>query len=105
MATARNFGPIDPTNPRYKIWSLKRDETTTDDYKNWPVDLGAPYTTDEYGVKVPAISGDQMYWFVMNDMDASRTAKLYGTAPMGIEVQCSIKRMVIIEKMFTTPKK
>ncbi len=95
--TGLQAGPInadgtasDPTNPRYKIWSLKRDETTTDDYKNWPVDLGAPYTTDEYGVKVPAISGDQMYWFVMNDMDASRTAKLYGTAPMGIEVQCSI---------------
>ena len=90
-----------PSDPKYKIWKIKRDweylpEGTEKtrlkyDYENWPIDQGAPYEIDaKTGLKVPKYVGDEVDWMVMNDMDASRTVGLYGTQPMGLEVQQTI---------------
>jgi hypothetical protein len=72
------------------------------DLLEWPVDDGAPwvdantngvYDPDADAWKqgglsdTPLLPGDEVLWFVSNDMDPSRTANLYGCAPMGIEVQ------------------
>jgi hypothetical protein len=65
----------------------------TDDLRDWPVDLGAP-VLDGDGVEgnynlaggdEPAISGEQMAWWVMND--AGNVHEWTETLPIGIEVR------------------
>ena len=42
-------------------------------------------------VDVPGVKGaDQTIWFVANDLDAGATVFLYGTNPIGIEMQATI---------------
>ena len=57
---------------------------------------GAPFTdkngngTYEPTVDVPGFPGaDQTVWFVANDLNAGRTTNLYGTLPLGIEMQAT----------------
>ncbi|MFZ1728969.1 MAG: choice-of-anchor X domain-containing protein [Bacteroidota bacterium] len=72
------------------------------DLIEWPVDDGAPwvdanangvYDPDADNWKqgglsdTPLLPGDEVLWFVSNDLDGSRTSNLYGTPPMGLEVQ------------------
>ena len=85
------------------------------DWKEWPVDAGAPYydvngngiydpQLDADGYPIPAeydedgnlVSGgdypgianaDQVVWFKVNDQDSSRTVNLYGSDPIGLELQ------------------
>ena len=68
-----------------------------DDWNNWPGHLGAPYYdrnnngqwdpgTDEPGLQ----DADQVIWFVINDLDADVTTDLYGSQPIGLEVQVTI---------------
>jgi hypothetical protein len=57
---------------------------------------GAPYEdldgNGEYtpGVDVPKFVGDEVVWYVSNDMDATRSTFTYGTLPMGLEIQTTI---------------
>jgi hypothetical protein len=52
------------------------------DYANWPAE--APRNADG----TPGIANaDQVIWFVVNDLDIGRTSSLYGSGPMGIELQ------------------
>jgi type IX secretion system substrate protein len=66
------------------------------DWNNWPVHLGAPWIDVDgdgsYNPQVdhPDISGDEMNWMVMNDLDSVKTKRLYGAYPIGIEVQLAI---------------
>jgi hypothetical protein len=68
------------------------------DWADWPVDRGAPfYDLDEDGVYEPQdgetpgfANGDQVLWYVLNDLDAGATANLYGSQPMGLEVQTTV---------------
>ena len=78
------------------------------DWKNWPVDEGAPYidvndngvyepVLDENGMADPnkgdypgIASADQVIFFVVDDSDAGRTTQLYGSDPMGIELQVTM---------------
>ena len=76
------------------------------DWKDWPVDLGAPFydrnnngiyepELDENGMPIvgedkeyPGLANaDQILFFVVNDDNEGRTKSLYGSPPMGIEVQ------------------
>jgi hypothetical protein len=64
------------------------------DWTEWPASLGAPYTdVNNNGVfdptvDIPGVNGANMtIWFVANDMNAAKTANLYGSQPMGIELQ------------------
>lgn len=73
------------------------------DWTEWPAAEGAPYT-DANGVVhinggttynpatcVPGIpNADQTQWMVMNDVSTIRTKNLYGSNPIGIEVQRTI---------------
>ena len=73
------------------------DETgiATDDLADWPAHLGAPVIDgdgvegnyDLAGGDRPAISGEQMAWWVMNDAGNEHLAS--GTPPLGLEVQVS----------------
>ncbi len=76
------------------------------DWKDWPVDLGAPFVDnngngiydpvlDQEGYPIysdstdhPGIAqADQVVWFVCNDVDVARAQNLYGSDPIGLELQ------------------
>ncbi len=68
-----------------------------DDWANWPVDLGAPWVdidgdgiftagTDEPGIA----NADQVIWWVMNDLESANTTYLYGSQPIGLELQITV---------------
>ncbi len=67
------------------------------DWANWPADIGAPFYDDNgNGVyepdlgETPGLAGaDQVVWCVYNDMDDGKTVGLYGSQPMGIELQAT----------------
>lgn len=79
------------------------------DWTEWPATDGAPYfdgnnngvydptpvlatgTTElDPTSDIPGVTGaDQTIWFVSNDLDAGKTTKLYGTQPMGVEMQAT----------------
>ena len=68
-----------------------------DDWNTWPAAQGAPYTdvnhdgAYEPGVDIPGFPGaDQTMWMVMNDVNPTLTTNLYGSNPIGIEVQRTI---------------
>lgn len=71
-----------PDQPRFKVYKIRRGNTTSDDYLNWPVQDGAP--VDEDGK--PLLIGDQTMWCVYNDANAANHA-MGQTLPLGIEVQ------------------
>lgn len=101
----------DPNLEKYRIYKIRRDwenidptedfdgngipdrQEYEDDYNNWPVEDGAPWVDVDgdgvftRGVDTPEFVGDEVLWYVSNDLDASRTNFLYGTQPMGIEIQ------------------
>ena len=84
-------GPINPDGswnyvgtPGDKVYKISKGVTDTDDYLNWPADLGAP--VDEHGD--PLVIGDQTLWCVYNDADPSVHKSDEGsTPPLGIEIQ------------------
>lgn len=97
---ARRFGAAwwngRPTAERRRILT---------DLLEWPVQFGAPWIdADGNGMyepdtavwvqggvcDAPRIPGDEAFWFVSNDLDPSRTSNLYGTQPIGLEVQTMV---------------
>jgi len=69
-----------------------------DDWENWPTHLGAPFydlnSNGEYeplNGETPGVAGaDQVMWYVVNDNDPGNTGDLYGTTPIGVEVQYTL---------------
>jgi len=69
-----------------------------EDWNNWPTHLGAPfYDLDNDGVYEPAdgetpgiADADQVIWYVATDADVGATASLYGTDPIGLEMQFTL---------------
>ncbi|MFQ6674943.1 MAG: T9SS type A sorting domain-containing protein [Fidelibacterota bacterium] len=76
------------------------------DWNDWPAHLGAPYEeingqdgyqpatwdseNDQWNTDgdIPGIPGaDQTVWIIYNDLDPELTAALYGSPPVGLEVQ------------------
>ena len=75
------------------------DPLKNDDFQNWPTDLGAPWVDVEgdgtydplpLGTDYPEFIGDQVIWFVINDGDVAEHGNIFGTLPLGIEVQFTI---------------
>ncbi len=67
------------------------------DWTEWPAGDGAPYTdVDDNGsydpnVDIPGVPGaDQTIWYVANDVNSTLTTNLYGSNPMGIEMQVTV---------------
>ncbi len=109
-------GTADPGNRAHRIYKVRKVNTnmfaalTADeqtrlekDFMEWPATLGAPYTdADNNGsynpnfqawlngdtnVDSPWFIGDEVLWFVSNDLNSGRTTYLHGTPPIGVEVQ------------------
>ncbi|MBN1448902.1 MAG: T9SS type A sorting domain-containing protein [Bacteroidetes bacterium] len=109
-------GTAEPADPRHTIYKVRKvnrasfDRLTTEeqdrlrnDFENWPDEFGAPYyDKDNSGtynpnfeawldgdpdVDTPFLIGDEVLWFVSNDLSSQRTTNLYGTPPIGVEVQ------------------
>ncbi|HUI11053.1 MAG TPA: hypothetical protein VL221_12045, partial [Bacteroidota bacterium] len=67
------------------------------DWNEWPAAQGAPYTDVNHDgkydptVDIPGKPGaDQTLWYVANDLDPARVANLYGSTPIGLEMQKTI---------------
>ena len=68
------------------------------DWDEWPVEYGAPfYDLNNNEIYEPAMgeepglaNADQVVWFVCNDLDSIVTNNLYGSPPMGLELQVTI---------------
>jgi hypothetical protein len=92
--TQPSTGPVTASGLMQQYW---------DDWNQWPALEGAPFT-DANGVAhlsggpgydpttcTPGFPGaDQTEWMVMNDVSTSATNGLYGSNPIGIEVQRTI---------------
>jgi hypothetical protein len=94
------FGVLPTQVTQQQIDQLR--EQYKQDWLEWPWQKGAPYynrdgisgyqpdpagaydpTKDE-----PGLAGaDQVLWFVANDLDPTKTSRLYGTPPIGLEMQ------------------
>ncbi len=110
--------PEDPNLPKNRIYRIRPDYRTGDvssevrdegksaaeiraqyalDWNEWPVADGAPYTdVDSNGVydptvDIPGVPGaDMTVYFISNDLNAGNTTFLYGSNPIGIELQTTI---------------
>jgi hypothetical protein len=67
------------------------------DWIEWPADLGAPYKDVDFNgtfdpnIDIPGVpEADQTIWYVANDQDPAKTQFLYGSMPMGIEMQATM---------------
>jgi hypothetical protein len=67
------------------------------DWNEWPAEYGAPYEdVDGNGsydptIDIPGFVGaDQTIWFVSNDLNADKTLYMYGSQPLGLEMQATI---------------
>ena len=67
------------------------------DWNEWPAAQGAPYYDRNAdgvftaGVDEPGVAdADQVIWFVCNDLDAGKTNALYGSNPIGMELQITL---------------
>ena len=73
-------GPIDgnsasdPNNPRFRVYKISNGDRAgmNKDYDEWPVDLGAPVTSQG----IPKIYGDEMTWAIYNDADPAKHYKI-----------------------------
>ncbi len=108
--------PSDPSDSVHHIYVARRigaaeyatltgpeQQRLRADFMSWPANLGAPWIdrnrngiydpdfdrwlADSASSDGPLPLGDQLAWFVSNDMEASRTLNLYGTEPIGLEIQ------------------
>ena len=85
--------PNDPEDPRFRMYKINKDGSG--DWDTWPFDLGAPAlkarngsdSLDANGNKIPRLYGDQTIWYVMNDADSAQHENMFGTLPLGVEVQ------------------
>jgi hypothetical protein len=108
----------DPMSSSVRVFRVRKDYKTADlnmeatdeekseqeiynqyekDWNEWPVSKGAPFedvngdgvynpTVDHPGI----LGADQTLWFVANDLDSNQTKSLYGSLPMGIEMQTTV---------------
>lgn len=67
------------------------------DWMEWPASEGAPFWDQDGngkydpGKDIPGIKDAiQTIWFAANDLDTAKTLALYGSLPMGVELQATI---------------
>ena len=92
-----------PLDSNFNVWKIRTDwkslppGTERDMYSfnesHWPGHLGAPFEDVNHdgkfskGIDAPKYIGTELCWFVANDLDSSKTKYLYGTQPVGVEMQ------------------
>lgn len=76
-----------PADPNFRIYKITRGEDyqQNDDYRNWPVELGAP--ADAFGR--PLVRGSQSLFAIFNDSDSAGHVfrGFAGTTPLGVQVK------------------
>ena len=93
----------DPNLSKYRVYKIRRNWETLPqgperdaferDYNEWPVEDGAPWIDVDGdgnytpGIDEPQILGDEMLWYVSNDLDSSRISNYYESYPIGLEFQ------------------
>ncbi len=113
-----NGKPEDPNSESVRVYRVRPDydkqefskeiidekKTTNElfqqykkDWYEWPAQFGAPYyDVDENGIydptiDIPGVPGaSQTLWYVANDLDSNQTKSLYGSLPMGVELQVTV---------------
>ena len=83
-----------------KGWESLPESPTKDrliyDYENWPGDLGAPFNDVNgdgiftKGTDTPKFVGDEVLFYVANDMDTTKSRFTYGSEPIGLEFQTTV---------------
>jgi len=96
----------DSLSYKYNIWKIRKDWQDVQDtslrlqldynYKFWPGESGAPYVDMDKdgkftrGIDNPQFIGDEVLWFTANDLDTSKVRWVYGSDPVGLEVQTTV---------------
>ena len=96
----------DPNDSRYRIYKIQKyweelqpgpeRENLERDYKEWPVKDGAPWIdVDGDGifdreVDQPDFIGDQVLWYVANDLDDKRLIEPFSSSSIGLEFQTTV---------------
>ena len=93
-------------NPKNKIFKIRKNweqlpegsekERLQYDYENWPGELGAPFNDIDNdgiytnGIDEPNFIGDEVLFYVANDLDSITSALTYGSPPIGLEFQTTV---------------
>ncbi len=96
--------PADSGDLSTQVWKIRKNwqdlpqgsgrDLYEFNYNHWPVETGIPWldanNDGDYspGIDRPIIYGDEMLFNTANDFDTTTTRFLYGSDPMGIEMQC-----------------
>jgi hypothetical protein len=93
---AAEINHVSPGQVTQQMINLVRAQYQTD-WAEWPATYGAPFVdVDQNGVYNPTIdtpgitNASQTVWFVANDLDSARTSALYGSPPIGLEMQVTV---------------
>jgi len=92
-----------PDDPRFRVYKIRKEweslspgterDAYDRDYNEWPVEDGAPWVDVDgdgiftRGIDQPEFIGDEVLWYVSNDLDSSRSLHTYGSNPIGLESQ------------------
>ena len=96
----------DPSLSKYRVYKIRkgwenlppsseRDDYERD-YNEWPVEDGAPWVDIDgdgiftRGTDEPEFVGDEVLWYVANDLDEARATFTYGMPSIGLEFQTTI---------------
>jgi hypothetical protein len=100
-----NGNADDPSKAKYRVYKIRKTwesfppgsairDQYQKDLEEWPVDDGAPWEDKNgngvYDVGEAQFIGDEVLWYVANDLDPTRSTRTYGSQPMGLEQQCTI---------------
>ncbi|MBN2571758.1 MAG: carboxypeptidase regulatory-like domain-containing protein [Ignavibacteriales bacterium] len=83
----------DPDNQN--LFKVNRDDNSN--WDTWPAEWGAPYEDiNKDGLYNPNVdipgfpNADQTIWLVLNDLDSVQCKSLYGSLPLGLEMQLTV---------------
>lgn len=95
-----------PNSSKYRVYKIKKgwellppgpEKTDYElDYNEWPVEDGAPWVDIDgdgvftRGVDEPEFVGDEVLWYVANDLDEARCSNTYGSPSIGLEFQTTV---------------
>jgi len=96
----------DPDNPRYRVYKIQKDwedlqpgperDSYEKDYNEWPVEDGAPWVDIDgdgnyiSGIDQPEFPGNQVLWYIANDLNEEKSMGTFGSSSIGLEFQTTV---------------
>ncbi|RJP67958.1 MAG: hypothetical protein C4539_09615 [Ignavibacteriales bacterium] len=94
----------DPSLAKYRVFKIRKTweslppgslrDAYKKDLEEWPVEDGAPWVDQNgngtYDIGEAEFIGDEVLWYVANDLDPTRSTRTYGSQPIGLEQQCTL---------------